>query len=86
MLARLALRTAVIVMLAPTVSMGSSLTLSGCRPPSSGANGDAGQATGGTCRHGGDTCDFAPGKIGVCTEPIEGCAGVAACYVCTSLH
>jgi hypothetical protein len=60
--------------------------LLGCPPPGSGGGADAGRSSGAVCVHAGDTCDFAPGKIGVCTEKVEGCQGVASCYVCASLH
>jgi hypothetical protein len=57
-----------------------------CAPPSASSAVDAGGVVTAGCHRAGDTCDFSPGKIGVCTEPVEGCAGVASCYVCTSLH
>jgi len=63
-----------------------SVGASGCPPPSSSSRADAGRASGAVCVHAGDTCDYAPGKIGVCTEKVEGCQGVATCYVCASLH
>jgi len=62
------------------------IATTGCPPASSTGRADAGRAAGAVCTHAGDTCDYAPGKIGVCTEKVEGCQGVASCYVCASLH
>ena len=70
----------------PSAAIALAMAAAGC-PPASVAGGiDAGQRALPTCTKAGDTCDFAPGKIGVCTEPVAGCQGGANCYVCTSLH
>jgi hypothetical protein len=35
-----------------------------------------------TCAHVGDTCTFAPGKLGLCIEPADGSDGL----ICQSQH
>jgi hypothetical protein len=37
-----------------------------------------------TCAHYGDSCEFAPGKLGVCIAP-EGCTA-SSCLICQSQH
>jgi hypothetical protein len=39
-----------------------------------------------TCTKSGDSCQYAEGKIGVCTANGMDCDGGAACLVCMSLH
>jgi len=36
------------------------------------------------CEHDGDTCEFAPGKLGICVAP-EGCTQ-SRCLICQSQH
>jgi hypothetical protein len=40
----------------------------------------------GTCAKAGEQCEFAPGKIGLCTANGMDCDGGASCLVCMSLH
>jgi len=35
-----------------------------------------------TCAHVGDTCTFAPGKLGMCVEPADG----SSALICQSQH
>jgi len=37
------------------------------------------------CQKEGDRCEFAPGKLGLCTPKTEGCTG-SECLTCVSLH
>ncbi len=62
------------------------LLLASCTPPSATAGADAGGALApsGTCTRFGQTCDFAPGKLGTCVQK-TGCEG-AGCLVCQSQH
>ncbi len=36
------------------------------------------------CAHDGDSCEFAPGKLGICVAP-EGCTQ-SRCLICQSQH
>jgi hypothetical protein len=40
----------------------------------------------GKCAKAGESCEYAEGKIGVCTANGMDCDGGAACLVCMSLH
>jgi hypothetical protein len=61
------------------------LALVACTPPpsSSSAATDAASSAG-ACMREGDRCEFAPGKIGLCTAK-PGCTG-DGCFACMSLH
>lgn len=39
-----------------------------------------------TCAKAGEQCQYAEGKIGLCTQNGMDCDGGAACLVCMSLH
>jgi hypothetical protein len=60
------------------------VSLLGCPPSSSGMG--VSQTLPVVCAHEGDRCEFAPGKIGLCTQKAYGCDGGSSCFVCMSLH
>ncbi|MGH7439222.1 MAG: hypothetical protein ACRENE_26350 [Polyangiaceae bacterium] len=59
------------------------LVLCGC-PPSSG-NGSKGNEPVTTCTSVGQSCLFAPGKLGLCVERTAPCDGTG-CIICQSQH
>jgi hypothetical protein len=56
--------------------------LAGCRKGSPDGSRNAPAAV---CAKAGDRCEFAPGKIGLCTAKPEGCDN-GPCLTCVSLH
>jgi hypothetical protein len=57
-------------------------------PPSSTAPQDAAAEpakAGGACARIGQTCEFAPGKLGTCVQK-DDCQGPGPCFVCQSQH
>jgi hypothetical protein len=38
------------------------------------------------CVKDGDNCEYAPGKLGLCTVKTSGCDGGGSCFACMSLH
>ena len=63
--------------------LSATLVLCGC-PPSSG-NGSKSSEPVTTCTRVGESCLFAPGKLGLCVERTAPCEGTA-CIVCQSQH
>ena len=57
------------------------LLLSGCAKPTATTSAPATK-----CAKAGESCQYAEGKIGVCTANGMECDGGAACLVCMSLH
>jgi hypothetical protein len=76
----MALKTALVL-----ASLGGLLLLIACPPAGSGGGGTS-SASGGACVRAGDNCEYAPGKIGLCTMKTDGCEGGAGCLTCMSLH
>lgn len=60
------------------------LGLTACPPPGRSSEGSA-QKPSVSCKKEGDNCEYAPGKIGLCTAKIGDCAD-APCLTCASLH
>ena len=58
--------------------------LGACPPSSSSAGDNPGPKPG--CTRAGDNCEYAPGKLGLCTQKSDGCEGGATCLTCMSLH
>lgn len=56
----------------------------GCSHPSASSDGTR-QPEVAACVKEGDRCEFAPGKIGLCTAKPDGCSG-GPCLTCVSLH
>jgi len=76
-LLRLLLRPVAFSALAATFALG-------CSRPSASSDGTRQPEVRG-CVKEGDRCEFAPGKIGLCTAKPEGCNG-DPCLTCVSLH
>jgi hypothetical protein len=60
------------------------LCLAGCPPAGTEAEGSP-QKPAGACTKEGQSCEYSPGKIGLCTARADGCDG-GLCLSCVSLH
>jgi hypothetical protein len=70
---------------ARAVTLAATVLLYGCTPTTETQRADAGaEVSRGACARFGQTCEFAPGKLGTCVQRTE-CTG-DDCFVCQSQH
>lgn len=65
--------------------MSAAFTLCACPPNSGSGGGSKSNEPVTTCTAAGQSCLFAPGKLGLCIEGTAPCAG-SVCLVCQSQH